>query len=88
MIRPEVFEQVNAELVRMRQTDAVRLFAICFDDESGNLDNVHLNGGIHELAERNGVEVTLKSVAGYEQYQCRIGNVLYSQSVPKRQDDE
>ena len=88
MIKPEVFEQVNAELVRVKAVEDARLYALYFDDESGNLDNVHLNSGIHSLAEQYGAEVTVKDVAGYGQYQCNIGGVLYSQSVPNRRDDD
>ena len=88
MIKPEVFEQVNAELVRVKAVEGARLYALYFDDESGNLDNVHLNSGIHALAEQYGAEVTVKDVAGYGQCQCRIGDILYSQSVPNRRDDD
>ena len=79
----KVFEQVNAELVRVNSVEDARLYAFYFDEESGNLDNVHLNGGIHALAEQCGAEVTVKDVAGYGQYQFRVGDVLYSQSIPE-----
>ena len=88
MIKAEVFEQVNAELVRVKAVEDARLYALYFNEESGNLDNVHLSDGIHALAEQYGAEVTVKDVAGYGQYQFRIGDVLYSQSVPHQRDDD
>ena len=88
MIKPEVFEQVNAELVRVKAVEDARLYALYFNEESGNLDNVHLSDGIHALAEQCGASVTVKDVAGYGQYQCNIGGILYSQSVPNRRDDD
>lgn len=86
MIKPEVFEQVNAELVRMRRADAVRLSALFFDEEGGNLAEIRLESGIRALAARCGAEVETATVAGYGKYQFRVGNVLYSQSVPRRRD--
>ena len=88
MIKAEVFEQVNAELVRVKAVEDARLYALYFNEESGNLENVHLSDGIRALAEQYGAEVTVKDVAGYEQYQCHVGDVLYSQSVPHQRDDD
>lgn len=87
MVRPEVFAQVNEELVRVKSVEDAQLYALYFNEESGNLENVHLDSGIHALAERYGVPVTVNPIfPGRDMYECRIGDVLYSQSVPYRQD--
>ena len=84
-----VFAQVNTELVRVKAVENARLYALYFSEESGNLENVHLDSGIHELAERHGVEVTVNPMfTARDMYECRIGDVLYTQSVPNRLDGE
>ena len=89
MIKAEVFEQVNAELVRVKAVEDARLYALYFNEESGNLENVHLSDGIHALAEQCGASVTVNPMfPGRDMYECRIGDVLYTQSAPKRQDDD
>ena len=88
MIKAEVFEQVNAELVRVKAVEDARLYALYFNEESGNLENVHLSDGIHALAEQCGASVTVNPMfPGRDMYECRIGDVLYSQSVPYQQDE-
>ena len=84
----KVFEQVNAELVRVNAVEGTRLFALFFDDESGNLAEVHLEAGIHALAKQCGAEVTVRPFAGYKDYQCFVGNVRYVQAIPKQSDDD
>ena len=81
-----VFAQVNTELVRVKTVEDARLYALYFNEESGNLENVHLNDGIHALAERYGAPVTVNPMfPGRGMYECRIGDILYSQSVPYQQ---
>ncbi|MBR4211210.1 MAG: hypothetical protein IKR84_02325 [Oscillibacter sp.] len=85
----KVFEQVNEELVRVKSVKNARLYALYFNEESGNLENVHLSDGIHALAERCGASVTVNPMfPGRGMYECRIGDVLYTQSVPNRPDNE
>ena len=84
----KVFEQVNAELVRVRAAEDARLFALYFDEKSGNLEEVHLEAGIHALAKQCGAEVTVRPFAGYENYQCFVGNVRYVQAIPKQSDED
>lgn len=84
-----VFAQVNTELVRVKAVENARLYALYFSEESGNLENVHLDSGIHELAERHGVEVTVNPMfTARDMYECRIGDVLYTQSVPHQRDGD
>lgn len=83
------FAQVNTELVRVKTVEDARLYALYFNEESGNLENVHLNDGIHALAERYGAPVTVNPMfPGRGMYECRIGDVLYSQSVPPQRDGD
>ena len=82
-----VFEQVNAELVRVKAVEDARLFALYFDEKSGNLEEVHLEAGIHALAKQCDVEVTVRPFAGYADYQCFVGNVRYVQAIPKQSDN-
>lgn len=84
----KVFEQVNAELVRVKSVEDARLYAFFFDEESGNLEEVHLTAGIHALAEQSGAEVTVRPFAGYEDYQCFVGDVRYVQAIPRQPDDD
>ena len=85
----EVFEQVNEELVRVKSVKYARLYALYFNEESGDLENVHLSDGIHALAERCGASVTVNPMfPGRGMYECRIGDVLYSQSVQYQQDGD
>ena len=84
----KVFEQASTELVRVKSVKGARLYAFYFNEESGNLENVHLSGGIHALAERYGASVMVNPMfSGNGMYECRIGDVLYSQSVPYQQDE-
>ena len=88
-MKDSVFAQVSTELVRVKAVENARLYALYFSEESGNLENVHLDSGIHELAERHGAEVTVNPMfTAHDMYECRIGDVLYTQSVTGRPDDE
>ena len=85
----KVFEQVSTELVRVNSVEGARLYALYFNEESGNLENVHLSDGIHALAEQCGAPVTVNPMfPGRGMYECRIGDVLYSQSVQYQQDGD
>ena len=85
----KVFEQVSTELVRVNSVEGARLYALYFNEESGNLENVHLSDGIHALAEQCGAPVTVNPMfPGRGMYECRIGDVLYSQSVPHCWDND
>ena len=85
----KVFEQVSTELVRVNSVEGSRLYALYFNEERGDLENVHLSDGIHALAERCGAAVTVNPMfPGRGMYECRIGDVLYTQSVPNRPDGE
>lgn len=89
MVKPEVFEQVNTELVRVKSVENARLYALYFNEESGDLENVHLSDGIHALAERYGASVAVNPMfPGRDMYECRVGDILYSQSVPYQQDGD
>lgn len=88
-MKDSVFAQVNTELVRIKSVEGARLYALYFSEESGNLENVHLDSGIHELAERHGAEVTVnRKFTAHDMYESRIGDVLYTQSAPKRRGDD
>ncbi|MBQ6205462.1 MAG: hypothetical protein IJK52_00105 [Oscillospiraceae bacterium] len=72
MIHPELFEQVNTELVRLKLLeDDVRIGSIHFDETDGHLESVFLESGLHALANFYGVT-----------NQCRIGDVIYCQRIP------
>ena len=88
IMNAKVFEQVNTELVRMKSTEEVRLFAIYFDDKSGNLAEIYLEAGIHALAKRCGAVVTVESIAGVAAYQFCVGDVFYTQRIPKQNDND
>ena len=79
MIHPELFEQVNTELVRLKLLeDDVRIGSIHFDETDGHLESVFLESGLHALANFYGVETTPYGVTN----QCRIGDVIYCQRIP------